>query len=63
MEYTKEQISSYVLGWLSAGKETHDINDVFAAISNAATCVKDGSDGIESYVERFKIYECKMEEE
>ena len=56
MEYTKEQIASYVLGWLSAGKDTHDINDVFSAISNSATCVKDGNDGIEWYVKRFKLH-------
>lgn len=49
------------MGWLSAGNETHDINDVFAAISNAATCVKDGSDGIESYVERFKLIKSELQ--
>lgn len=53
MQYTKEQISSYVLGWLSAGKDTHDFNDVFAAIKNAARMVDDDQDGIEAYVKRF----------
>lgn len=46
MNYTKEQIASYVLGWLSAGNETHDFNDVFAAIKNAALMVDDTQDGI-----------------
>lgn len=56
MEYTKEQISEYVLGWLGAGRTEHDINDIFAAISNAATCVKDPSDGIDAYVRRKEYY-------
>jgi hypothetical protein len=56
MQYTKEQIASYVLGWLGTGNETHDFNDVFAAIKNAALMVDDTQDGIESYVERFQLY-------
>lgn len=61
MNYTKEQIASYVLGWLSAGNETHDFNDVFAAIKNAALMVDDTQDGIESYVERFQLYNQKKD--
>jgi len=59
MKYTKEQISNYVLGWLGAGNDTHDFNDVYAAIKNAALMVDDNQDGIESYVERFRLYNQK----
>lgn len=53
MKFTKQQISDYVLGWLSASEETHEINDVIAAIKNASLMVDDHQDGIEAYVERM----------
>ena len=59
MKYIKQEIAEYVCGWLSAGCEEHDFNDVFAAIKNAALMVDDDQDGIEAYFKRKALTENK----
>lgn len=55
MEYTKEQIAEYITGWLSIDGK-FDTKQIEAALHNALVCLKDPSDGIESYVERLEYY-------
>lgn len=61
MQINKKQFADYVCGWLfvlegDENLENLDLNNMKAALLNAAAMLEDNQDGIEAYVERFTFH-------
>lgn len=57
--FTREEFSNYVLGWLESQEYRMNelsMNNMKSALANALAMIDDSQDGIESYAERQREF-------